>query len=245
MSRKKKHEEHVNNERWLVSYADFITLLFAFFVVLYAISEVDKKKLKKFKKSVQFAFAHVGSGGTNVQGRNVDTFRPLIVGQAFPQGRRSSDMGPFESLNEVVQYIEKSLLTWFVQVDRGGVEVKSDDKGVLIRLPAERLFAPRSGTLRPDRLRFLEDFGHVVSRFHLAFNVGLVVEVPFGVDAVAEHDLGARRNGAMIRAIRGGMREPKPEYSSSVMLKEVDEVETSAAELSHSVFELLVSPPPG
>ena len=33
---KKKHPEHVNHERWLVSYADFITLLFAFFVVLFA-----------------------------------------------------------------------------------------------------------------------------------------------------------------------------------------------------------------
>ncbi len=41
---KKKHPEHVNHERWLVSYADFITLLFAFFVVLFASSKSDKKK---------------------------------------------------------------------------------------------------------------------------------------------------------------------------------------------------------
>ena len=43
--RKKKHPEHVNHERWLVSYADFITLLFAFFVVMFAVSQVDSKKL--------------------------------------------------------------------------------------------------------------------------------------------------------------------------------------------------------
>ena len=41
---KKKHPEHVNLERWLVSYADFITLLFAFFVVMYAISQADLAK---------------------------------------------------------------------------------------------------------------------------------------------------------------------------------------------------------
>ena len=41
MSRK-KHPEHVNHERWLVSYADFITLLFAFFVVLFASSQGAK-----------------------------------------------------------------------------------------------------------------------------------------------------------------------------------------------------------
>ena len=41
MARKKKHPEHENHERWLVSYADFITLLFAFFVVMFAVSQVE------------------------------------------------------------------------------------------------------------------------------------------------------------------------------------------------------------
>src|SRR6476660_3015459 len=51
MARKKKHPEHVNHERWLVSYADFITLLFAFFVVMFAVSQVDAKKVGRFSES--------------------------------------------------------------------------------------------------------------------------------------------------------------------------------------------------
>src|SRR6478735_5654925 len=51
MGRKKKHPEHVNHERWLVSYADFITLLFAFFVVMFAVSQVDSKKVGRFTES--------------------------------------------------------------------------------------------------------------------------------------------------------------------------------------------------
>lgn len=51
MARKKKHPEHVNHERWLVSYADFITLLFAFFVVMFAVSQVDSKKVGRFTQS--------------------------------------------------------------------------------------------------------------------------------------------------------------------------------------------------
>ena len=51
MARKKKHPEHVNHERWLVSYADFITLLFAFFVVMFASSQVDTKKMGQFAES--------------------------------------------------------------------------------------------------------------------------------------------------------------------------------------------------
>jgi flagellar motor protein MotB len=57
MARKKKHEEHVNHERWLVSYADFITLLFATFTALFAISNADKEKFQQMAHSLKNAFA--------------------------------------------------------------------------------------------------------------------------------------------------------------------------------------------
>lgn len=52
---RKKHEEHENHERWLVSYADFITLLFAFFVVMFATSQTDKSKAQQVADSVNKA----------------------------------------------------------------------------------------------------------------------------------------------------------------------------------------------
>lgn len=75
MSRKQKHEEHENHERWLVSYADFITLLFAFFTVLYATAQTDQRKLEAVIDSLNAAFhggmphavfKSVGVGTTNV-----------------------------------------------------------------------------------------------------------------------------------------------------------------------------------
>src|SRR4030042_1620008 len=60
---KKKHEEHENHERWLVSYADFITLLFAFFVVMYSVSRVDNKKVQKAAASIKWAMHMSGTGG--------------------------------------------------------------------------------------------------------------------------------------------------------------------------------------
>lgn len=59
MSKKHKggHDEHVNHERWLVSYADFITLLFAFFVVLFSSSQVDSSKTNKMSLAVSAAFS--------------------------------------------------------------------------------------------------------------------------------------------------------------------------------------------
>ena len=56
MARKPKHEEHENHERWLVSYADFITLLFAFFVVMYAVSSVNEGKYRVLSDSMLAAF---------------------------------------------------------------------------------------------------------------------------------------------------------------------------------------------
>lgn len=56
MARKKKPQEHENHERWLVSYADFITLLFAFFVVMYSISSVSEGKYRVLSNSLVAAF---------------------------------------------------------------------------------------------------------------------------------------------------------------------------------------------
>lgn len=56
MARKKKHEEHENHERWLVSYADFITLLFAFFVVMYSLSAVNEGKFRILSEALEAAF---------------------------------------------------------------------------------------------------------------------------------------------------------------------------------------------
>ena len=56
MARKRRQEEHENHERWLVSYADFITLLFAFFVVMYAISSVNEGKYRTLSHSLTAAF---------------------------------------------------------------------------------------------------------------------------------------------------------------------------------------------
>lgn len=54
--RGKKEEEHENLERWLVSYADFITLLFAFFVVMYALTSANEGKYRVISESLSQAF---------------------------------------------------------------------------------------------------------------------------------------------------------------------------------------------
>lgn len=57
----KRHGEHASHERWLVSYADFITLLFAFFVVLYSTAQGDQKKAAQLAAAIQQAFQQLGA----------------------------------------------------------------------------------------------------------------------------------------------------------------------------------------
>src|SRR6186997_476563 len=104
MARKKKHAEHVNHERWLVSYADFITLLFAFFVVMYATSNNDQEKQKVFEKSVRTNLKLVGSnsGSNGAQDGNVggETAGETIIQlDGFP---------PRGAPGETEQYIERA-----------------------------------------------------------------------------------------------------------------------------------------
>src|SRR5712692_310165 len=70
MARKKRHPEHENHERWLVSYADFITLLFAFFVVMFASSQADKGKAQQVSDSVKKA----------LEGEKISTILAAVLG---------------------------------------------------------------------------------------------------------------------------------------------------------------------
>jgi len=56
----KRSRPHANHDRWLVSYADFITLLFAFFVVLYASAEVDRHRMNQLAVAIQAGFQQMG-----------------------------------------------------------------------------------------------------------------------------------------------------------------------------------------
>ena len=67
MVRRRQQEIHVNNERWLVSYADFITLLFAFFVVMYSISQVSESKYRVLSETFVEAFNQPSDAKSNPQ----------------------------------------------------------------------------------------------------------------------------------------------------------------------------------
>jgi len=98
MARKKKHPEHVNHERWLVSYADFITLLFATFVMLFAMSNVEKAKVVAAADSMNKAFGGSDSGGG--ASSSILTPHVAIDGQASSNASLNIMIMPTASQNQ-------------------------------------------------------------------------------------------------------------------------------------------------
>ena len=96
MSRRKRRPSHANHDRWLVSYADFITLLFAFFVVLYASSQVDKRKVGKLALAIQVAFQEMGVFQASTTEVPIDLSDPMpfSTAQAIENSRAHREPGP-------------------------------------------------------------------------------------------------------------------------------------------------------
>jgi len=83
MSRRRRQHGHANHERWLVSYADFITLLFAFFVVLYSSAQVDNKRIAQVSAAIEGGFQQLGafsgnSGGPPERSGSARTKKPAV-----------------------------------------------------------------------------------------------------------------------------------------------------------------------
>ena len=144
MARKKKHEEHVNHERWLVSYADFITLLFAFFVTLYAISQVDAQKLGKLVESMQSAF-------------DTRVFEPGSPKLALSEGavkgieqqKLVEPISPPVSTPISLQSLQSNIQAKLVRakfVDR--VRMVQEKRGLIISLTEAGFFDPGESTLK-------------------------------------------------------------------------------------------------
>ncbi len=159
MARRKKTEEHENHERWLVSYADFITLLFAFFVVLYATSNRNEEKEKEFQESIRHymkIFATVaGPAGSDATGAGSSG----AVFDSIDTVKKTVNLR-YELQRELQKIIESRLS----EKERRELvpEVKSDAHGVRIVLSATAFFPTGSAKMRLPATKALGSFADVL-----------------------------------------------------------------------------------
>lgn len=145
---KKKHPEHVNHERWLVSYADFITLLFAFFVVLFASGQSDKRKQSQMAAAMTTAFSPVS------------LFEPHAKRPSLNEGAAAPIPAPVPSLTPIEQAIprlrkvlaDKTLLAG---LPKGSLTMHMTSEGLVISLQEAGFFASGSSVVQPRSLAVL------------------------------------------------------------------------------------------
>ena len=146
-ARKKFDDEPENHERWLISYADFITLLFAFFVVMYAISAVNIGKYKVFSDALGNAFGGQGSATpVNTQVQNLPIPNPGL--------KRRTELLRKEK-EQMTRLAQDLLSTMAPLVKEGKVRVTQNSRGVSVEINASVLFDPGETKLMPESVEAL------------------------------------------------------------------------------------------
>jgi chemotaxis protein MotB len=148
MARAKKHAAHENHERWLVSYADFITLLFAFFVVMFASSQTDKVKAKQVSDSVKEALENGGmpSAVRELWGGTVDEKGPGNAQMRGPGGAKKAQKEPevkpeippvSAELLPSLEYLTRELQD---EIKTGKIQMRLEARGLIISLREAAFF---------------------------------------------------------------------------------------------------------
>jgi chemotaxis protein MotB len=158
MAKKKKHqeEEHENLERWLVSYADFITLLFAFFVTMYSISRVDEKKLGSVVESLQRALGSTIFWQENKKqdpGVFQTSEKPIDVAILPLSADKGQGRDDFETLAaEIKKNMEEGLNNngGQAEADLNQLKFIIDKRGLILRFSERFFFDSGDASIRPD-----------------------------------------------------------------------------------------------
>src|SRR5438067_1720779 len=143
MARKKKHPEHENHERWLVSYADFITLLFAFFVVMFASSQTDKGKAQQVSESVKKALegekmsamiAAVLGGSADTKGQGSAMMRGPGGAQRATEDKKEAQLAELlPTLKMLTEELKK-------EIEAGRIQVNMEARGLVVSFKQAALF---------------------------------------------------------------------------------------------------------
>ncbi len=165
MARKKRPPEHENHERWLVSYADFITLLFAFFVVMFASSRSDKGKATLVAESVRRALdeGHVaaaisgilgGSPRHNGKGNAEAAKLAISVNESTKEGSLAELL---PSLNVLSTELKR-------EIEEGQMDVQLKPRGLVITLRQAAFFPSGEDTIDPKTFGSLDKVAAAIKK---------------------------------------------------------------------------------
>jgi chemotaxis protein MotB len=162
MRRRRHLDDEENHDRWLISYADFITLLFAFFVVMYAVSQVNDGKYRVLSDSLNTAFRNVPGSATGAQvAINPNNPVPFQIQGRRPINLKSEEQRKQkEKMRNAASEIRQALAPL---VQQGQVRIFEGARGITIEVNASVLFTPGEARLDLSALRALSDVAKILA----------------------------------------------------------------------------------
>ncbi|NMG17291.1 flagellar motor protein MotD [Aromatoleum bremense] len=210
MSRRRPpDEDYENHERWLVSYADFITLLFAFFVVMYSLSSVNEGKYRVLSDSLVSAFrsgAISPAGGRIIAASIPAAPSPPVVRpvrEPAAEARREAEMKRINSMADEIRRVLQPLTAG------GQVSVAEGVHGITVEINASVLFAPGDATLGASAVAVLQAVAQVLAGADFPITVqGHTDSVPIGTGRFPSNwELSSVRASSVVRLfIDAGVR---------------------------------------
>jgi chemotaxis protein MotB len=161
--RRKREDQHDNHERWLVSYADFITLLFAFFVVMYALSTVNEGKYRVLSDSMTAAFRNIEVNSSAQQQQPIVVVPPIPKIQRPNQAAKQAEAEKQKRRDKMRNVARELLEVMAPLIEEGKVRVVETDRGVTIEINDSILFAPGQAVLNPLSSRAMRAIAQVLA----------------------------------------------------------------------------------
>ncbi len=173
MALKREPEKHANHERWLVSYADFITLLFAVFVVLYAMGQSDKKKVEEVMQAIQQSFGMATAGATapkvNVIPSQAITIIPSLKPEVkvAPTSRARNGQAKTRAEEKDFRQIKSSIDAYLVkQGAQNKVTLEITRRGLIVSLKEAGFFNSGQATIKPEAYELINTIAEVMSQYN-------------------------------------------------------------------------------
>lgn len=217
MAKKQKCPEFENHERWLVAFADMMTLLFALFVVLYAMANLDKSKAKKVEVSIQKAFANEFDDETMPEGvpRGFDMKKGIF---RFNKGNTNREQVTTRTRREMAaiiaadtQKLEREISERlygskdFPEAQKQRPEdrvvfVNRDNDGIRITLLARKFFNLSQATLNPEAKNALDGVALSIKNIGRQIRIeGHTDNLPFSMNGMTNWELSSARASAVVR----------------------------------------------
>ncbi|AAK78286.1 chemotaxis protein MotB [Clostridium acetobutylicum] len=158
--KRKKHEEPENSERWLLTYSDLITLLMAFFIVMYASSTVSKEKFAQIAQSLKVGFN--GASGKTVIGNqdavDIKSTSSYVTQEASKQSA-SAEKAEENKLKDVKKKIDQYVNQNGMQ---GSVSTNLQEKGLVVSIVDTLMFDTGRAEVKPDFQKKLVEIGEIL-----------------------------------------------------------------------------------